>query len=66
MTSGTIFGRSAVHGPDGRLLAEASTDRPGMAVAELDAERLRLIRESLPMLADRRADAAPIQTSTVQ
>ena len=37
-----------------------------MAVAELDAERLRLIRESLPMLADRRADAAPIQTSTVQ
>ena len=59
-------GRSAVHGPDGRRLAEASPDRPGMAVAELDAERLRLARESLPMLADRRADAAPIQTSTAQ
>ena len=59
-------GRSAVHGPDGRLLAEAGPDRPGMAVAELDPEHLRQVRESLPMLADRRADPAPIQTSTAQ
>ncbi len=59
-------GRSAVHGPDGRLLAEASPDQPGMAVAELDPERLRQTRDSLPMLADRRADPAPIQTITAQ
>ncbi len=59
-------GRSAVHGPDGRRLAEASPDRPGMAVAELDPEQLRQTRESLPMLADRRADPTPIQTSTAQ
>ena len=59
-------GRSAVHGPDGRRLAEAGPDQPGMAVAELDPEQLREARISLPMLADRRADPTPIQTSTAQ
>ncbi len=47
-------GRSALHGPDGRLLADAGPDRPGMAVAELDPETLRRTRETLPMLYDRR------------
>ncbi len=59
-------GRSAVHGPDGRRLAEAGPDQPGMAVTELDPEHLREARMSLPMLADRCADPAPIQTSTAQ
>ena len=59
-------GRSAVHGPDGHRLADAGPDQPGMAVAELDATKLRQARISLPMLADRRAAPATIQTSTAQ
>lgn len=47
-------GRSAVHGPDGHLLADAGPDRPGIAVAELDFEKLRQTRETLPMLRERR------------
>ncbi len=47
-------GRSAVHGPDGRVLADAGPDRPGIAVAELDPETLRQIRETLPMLREQR------------
>ncbi len=46
-------GRSAVHGPDGRMLADAGPDRPGVAVAELDPETLRRTREALPMLRER-------------
>ena len=47
-------GRSAVYGPDGRLLADAGSDRTGIAVADFDPERLRRTRETLPMLRDRR------------
>ena len=45
-------GRSAVHGPDGHMLADAGPDRAGIAVAELDPEILRRTRETLPMLRD--------------
>ncbi len=56
-------GRTAVHGPDGRVLADAGPDRPGIAVAELDPERLRRTRETLPMLRDRGAGRPTIQSS---
>ena len=46
-------GRSAVHGPDGRLLADAGPDQPGIAVADFDPDTLRQTRETLPMLRDR-------------
>ena len=59
-------GRSAVHGPDGHLLADAGPDQPGIAVAELDPERLRRTRETLRMLHDRPEERAPIQSSVAR
>ncbi len=53
-------GRSAVHGPDGRLLADAGPDRTAIAVAELDPEMLRRTRETLRMLHDRRESSEKI------
>ena len=55
-------GRSAVHGPDGRMLADAGPDRPGIAVAELDPEWLRRTREALPMLRDRSQERPRVQS----
>lgn len=55
-------GRSAVHGPDGRLLADAGPDRAGIAVAELDPERLRQTRGTLRMLRDRGEGHPPVQS----
>ena len=49
-------GRSTIHGPDGRLLADAGPDRPGLAVAEIYREKLAQTRERLPMLRDRMED----------
>ncbi len=45
-------GRSALYGPDGRRLADAGADRPGIAVADFDPEMLRRTRATLPMLRD--------------
>ncbi len=59
----TNCGRRAGHDPDGRLLADAGPDRPGIAVAELDPERLRQTRETLPMLHERREERPAIQLS---
>ena len=56
-------GRSALHGPDGRLLADAGPDRTGIATAELDRENLRQTRETLRMLHDRDAEHPPIRLS---
>ncbi len=56
-------GRSAVHGPDGRMLADAGPDRPGIAVAELDPERLRQTRETLPMLRERSEERPRVQSN---
>ncbi|WP_229403448.1 nitrilase-related carbon-nitrogen hydrolase [Micromonospora okii] len=49
-------GHSAVHGPDGRPLADAGTTA-GLAVADLDDVRLRRQRDSQRMLLDRVAPA---------
>jgi predicted amidohydrolase len=56
-------GRSAVHGPDGRVLADAGPDRSGIAVAELDPEALRRTRATLQMLRDRGQGRPPVQSS---
>ncbi len=56
-------GRSAVHGPDGRVLADAGPDRAGIAVAELDPEALRRTRATLQMLRDRGQGHPPVQSS---
>ncbi len=61
--AGDIAANIAAHE---RLIDDAGPDQPGMAVAELDAEQLSQARGSLQMLADHRADPAPIQTSTAQ
>ena len=56
-------GRSALYGPDGRLLADAGPDEAGIAVAELETEVLRQTRETLQMLDDRRAEQPPVLLS---
>ncbi|MET8545042.1 carbon-nitrogen hydrolase family protein [Kitasatospora sp. NPDC004799] len=45
-------GGSAVWGPDGRLIAEASEDQRELVVVDLDPTVLRRTRESEPLLAD--------------
>ncbi|WP_316526646.1 carbon-nitrogen hydrolase family protein [Kitasatospora brasiliensis] len=45
-------GGSAVWGPDGRLIAEASEDRRELVIADLDPALLRSTRETEPLLAD--------------
>ena len=49
----TCFGRSMVVDPWGTVLSQVA-DGPGLAVTELDLERLRAIRSELPSLANRR------------
>ncbi|SCL38769.1 Predicted amidohydrolase [Micromonospora rhizosphaerae] len=49
----TCFGRSMVVDPWGTVLSQVP-DGPGLAVTELDLERLRTIRAELPSLANRR------------
>jgi predicted amidohydrolase len=49
----TCFGRSMVIDPWGTVLTQVP-DGPGLAVADLDLDRLRTIRAELPSLANRR------------
>ncbi len=51
-------GASAIWGPDGRLVAEGSPDRPEVVVADLDPEHLRAVRASKTMLEDLERHAA--------
>jgi deaminated glutathione amidase len=50
------WGHSMIVDPWGRILGEV-TDREGHACADLDLAELGRIRETLPSLANRRADA---------
>ena len=50
------WGHSAIVGPWGNVLAQVP-DGEGHAVAQLDLSELERVRESLPALANRRADA---------
>jgi len=49
----TCFGRSMVVDPWGTVLSQVA-DGPGLAVTEIDLERMRTIRAELPSLANRR------------
>jgi predicted amidohydrolase len=51
------FGRSMIVDPWGTVVAQAA-DRVGIITAELDLARVRSIRRQIPVLANRRPDAA--------
>jgi N-carbamoylputrescine amidase len=52
-----FWGSSFVAGPQGELLAEASTDAATLLVAEVDLQRSEEVRRIWPFLRDRRIDA---------
>ncbi|MFC4727494.1 carbon-nitrogen hydrolase [Coralloluteibacterium thermophilus] len=52
-----FWGSSHVLGPQGEVLAEASTDRPQILRAEVDLGRSEQVRRIWPFLRDRRIDA---------
>ena len=52
-----FWGTSFVADPQGVLVAEASTDREEVLVAEIDPERMEDVRRNWPFLRDRRIDA---------
>jgi N-carbamoylputrescine amidase len=57
-TAGALFwGSSFIAGPQGEILASASTDQPVVLVAEVDLTRSEQVRRIWPYLRDRRIDA---------
>ena len=52
-----FWGSSVVLGPQGEILAEASSDTPEILLAELDLQRSEHVRRIWPFLRDRRVDA---------
>ncbi len=57
-TQGILFwGSSFVAGPQGELLAEASTTDPEVLVVDIDLQRSEQVRRWWPFLRDRRIDA---------
>jgi N-carbamoylputrescine amidase len=52
-----FWGSSFVVGPQGEFLAQASTDRPELLIAEVDLARSENVRRIWPFLRDRRIDA---------
>lgn len=50
------FGLSAVYGPDGEVLAQAKGDEDGIALADVDLDRVARTRERRPFLRDRRPE----------
>jgi len=53
----TFWGWSFICGPDGKIIAQASTDREEVLHAELDLDRIEPQRRGWPFLRDRRIDA---------
>jgi beta-ureidopropionase len=52
----TYYGTSAIYGPDGAVLAQASTDDAEVITAEVDIDTVIERRHVLPFLRDRRPD----------
>lgn len=52
-----FWGTSFIAGPQGEILAEASTDNPEVLVTEVDLGRSEQVRRIWPYLRDRRIDA---------
>ena len=53
----TFWGSSFICGPDGAILAQASTDQPEVLLAQLDLDAIESQRRGWPFLRDRRIDA---------
>ena len=52
-----FWGSSFVAGPQGEMLAEASTSKPELLLADIDLARSEAVRRIWPFLRDRRIDA---------
>jgi N-carbamoylputrescine amidase len=52
-----FWGQSFICGPNGQLIAKASSDREEVLVAELDLDKVEFARTHWPFLRDRRIDA---------
>ncbi len=52
----TFWGSSFIAGPQGEFLAQASTDKPEILIAEIDMTRSEKVRRYWPFLRDRRID----------
>ncbi len=52
----TCCGLSAIIGPGGELIAEASSDEEELLTAEISAATIAAVREKVPVFANRRAD----------
>ena len=52
-----FWGASFVAGPQGEILARASTDKEEILVVEVDPGRMEEVRRNWPFLRDRRIDA---------
>lgn len=52
-----FWGSSFIAGPQGEILAQASTDQPEVLVHKLDMRRSEVVRRNWPFLRDRRIDA---------
>ena len=62
-----FFGASFICDPYGRILAEASRNRPEVLVAEVDPRTVETARQHWPFLRDRRIDAyGPIMERSLE
>ena len=52
-----FWGSSFIAGPQGEILAQASTDQPEIIIQTLDMRRSETVRRNWPFLRDRRIDA---------
>jgi N-carbamoylputrescine amidase len=52
-----FWGSSFVAGPQGEMLAQASTEKPELLIADIDLARSEAVRRIWPFLRDRRIDA---------
>lgn len=50
------YGHSIIIDPWGKILAEVTNDNPGYAIAEIDLEHLKQVRQRLPVWTDRRPE----------
>ena len=53
------WGRSMIVGPWGEVLARLDHDEPGVAVADLDLDKVAKVRDAIPSLRNARAFAGP-------
>ena len=52
-----FWGSSFVSDPQGKIIAQASTNKEEIIIAEVDSERIEYIRRNWPFLRDRRIDS---------